>query len=112
MLITFRSSAWSNITLFGDIAVTLLKMMGHSGTVPSALLAADIPSALAHLGQALDAAEPAEKSARPRPDDDIPDTDAPVGLRLRAYPLIQLLTAAERQGCDVTWSDEPPVIPG
>jgi len=31
MLVTFRSAAWSNITLFGDVAVTLLKMAGHRG---------------------------------------------------------------------------------
>ena len=37
MLVTFHSNAWSNITLFGDVAVTLLKMAGHSGAVPSAL---------------------------------------------------------------------------
>ena len=44
MLVTFRSNAWGNVTMFGDVAVTLLKMMGHSGTVPSTLLARDIPS--------------------------------------------------------------------
>ena len=45
MLVTFRSKAWGNVTMFGDVAETLLKMMGHTGTVPSALLAADIPAA-------------------------------------------------------------------
>lgn len=37
MLVTFRTKAWSNITLFGDVAITLLKMAGHSGTVPGDL---------------------------------------------------------------------------
>jgi len=46
MLVTFRTSAYANITMFGDIAVTLLKMMGHSGTVPSAIRADDVPAAL------------------------------------------------------------------
>ncbi len=32
-------STYAIITLFGDVAVTLNKLMGHSGTVPSALLA-------------------------------------------------------------------------
>jgi len=33
--------------MFGDAAVRLLKLMGHSGTVPGALLAADVQTALA-----------------------------------------------------------------
>jgi hypothetical protein len=30
MLVTFTTKAYANITMFGDVAVTLLKMMGHS----------------------------------------------------------------------------------
>ena len=32
MLATFTTKAYANITMFGDVAVTLLKMIGHSGT--------------------------------------------------------------------------------
>jgi Domain of unknown function (DUF1840) len=46
MLVTFRRKVSGEITMFGDVAVTLLKLMGHSGTVPGALLADQIPSAL------------------------------------------------------------------
>jgi len=106
MLVTFHSKAWSNITMFGDVAVTLLKMAGHSGTVPSALLAGDVPSALARLKQKLAAAGPdGDGKQKGRPD--VQDTEkAPaVGLRQRAYPLIQLLSAAAEQGCDVMWEE-------
>ena len=48
MLIKFNSDVGA-FTMFGDVAVPLLKAMGHSGTVPGALLAADIPAALALL---------------------------------------------------------------
>src|ERR1019366_850948 len=58
MLVTFHSKAWSSIIMTRDIAVTLLKMAGHSGTVPSAMLAADIPAALTRLNQGLAAADP------------------------------------------------------
>jgi hypothetical protein len=99
VLVTFRSKAWGNITMFGDDAIKLLKLTGHSGSVPGALLAADIPAALARLEQKL-AASPEEKAGP-----DIGDTDdpPPVGLRLRAYPLKQLLLAAVGQQCDVMW---------
>jgi hypothetical protein len=111
MLVTFHSKAWSSITMFGDVAVTLLKMAGHSGTVPSALLAGDIPSALARLKQELAAAGPEEESKqRVRPGAEEADTPPPVGLRLRAYPLIQLLSAAAQQGCDVMWEEGHPAV--
>jgi len=110
MLVTFRSKAWGNVTLFGDVALTLLKMMGHSGTVPSALLARDIPSALARLKQALAAIEPDGGGAEeplPGEDDDAP---VAVGLGVRAYPLIEMLSAAAAQDCDVMWqAGEPPL---
>jgi len=111
MLVTFRSKAWGNITMFGDVAVTLLKMMGHSGTVPSALLARDIPAALARLKQALAAIEPGGGGREdPPPGDEEDDASPPVGLKLRAYPLIEMLSAAAAQDCDVVWqAGEPPL---
>jgi hypothetical protein len=108
MLVTFHSKAWSSITMFGDIAVTLLKMAGHSGTVPSALLARDIPLALTSLKLAL-AIVPDEKAGHAAHADDA-ETPPPVGLRLRAFPLIELLSAADRQKCNVMWEAGAPVI--
>jgi hypothetical protein len=99
MLVRFDSTV-GTFTMFGDVAVQLLKMMGHSGTVPSALLAADIPAALARLRSAVAAApEPPEppserdgKAEQPR-----------VSLRQRAFPLIDLLERSARAGADVLW---------
>ena len=108
MLVTFRTDAWGNITMFGDVAVALLKMMGHSGTVPSALLARDIPSAMASLRekQAAGAFEELEKNSNRDDDEDQP----PVGLRTRALPLLEMLAAAAKKDCDVLWqAGEPPL---
>ncbi|MCU0735538.1 MAG: DUF1840 domain-containing protein [Methylotetracoccus sp.] len=101
MLITFESKV-GRITLFGDAATQLIRMMGRSGTVPSALLAAEIPEALANLRQALDAADAsaAEESAE---DEDETRKTPPVSLRQRAFPLIKLLEDAAREGSDVMW---------
>lgn len=111
MLVTFRSKAWGNVTMFGDVALTLLKMMGHSGTVPSALLAREIPAALARLKQALAAVEPEDGGREDQgTGDEEDDAPPPVGLRLRAYPLIEMLSAAAEQECDVMWqAGEPPL---
>ena len=106
MLVTFHSNAWSSITMFGDVAITLLKMAGHSGTVPSAMLAADIPSALARLEHKLAATGAEDKGNKStRPDSEDADTPPAVGLRMRAHPLIELLSAAARKKSDVTWEE-------
>ena len=68
----------------GDVAVTLLKMTGHSGTVPSAPRAGDIPSALARLKQELAAAGPEEESKQ----------SVRSGCRRRALPGFRLVAVA------------------
>ena len=99
---TFKTKAYSNITMFGDVAIRLLKLMGHSGTVPSAILADDVPAALERLQAAI--AEEKRKAAamrREEPEDD--EKEPPVSLANRALPLIELLEAAAKQNCDVMW---------
>ena len=99
MLVTFTTDAYADITMFGDVALAMLKMMGHSGTVPSAILAADVPAALSRLTAGIEAAK-----AEPPVDEEDEDEDEPqVSLTNRAMPLINLLTAAAQEGCDVMW---------
>jgi Domain of unknown function (DUF1840) len=96
MLVTFRTDV-GVITMFGNDALAMLKMMGHSATVPGAILAADVPAALSRLKVAIDA----EKA--PEPVEDV-ETDEPMVSRVhRGLPLIELLTAAAKEGCDVMW---------
>jgi hypothetical protein len=47
MLVTFTTKTYPDITMFGDVATRLIKMMGASGTVPSAIDAAGVSNALA-----------------------------------------------------------------
>ena len=96
-LVTFRSEAWSSVTLFRDVAEKLLHLMGHSGTIPSAIMATDVATALAKLTQQIGEAAP---QAAPSTDGNEPP---PVSLRQRAYPLIQLLRAAVDRKADVMW---------
>ena len=97
MLVTFTTDAYADITMFGDVALALLKMMGHSGTVPSAILAADVPAALSRLTAGIEA----EKAAPSVVDED--EDEPQVSLSNRALPLINLLTAAVEAGSDVMW---------
>jgi len=104
MLVTFESKV-GRVTMFGDIAVQLIRMMGRTGTVPSALLAQDVPEALANLKRGLEEAGDANVEATPEEEDDKPGK-APLSLRVRAFPLIKLLEDSARQECDVLWEQE------
>ena len=101
MLINFDSEVGS-FTMAGDIAVQLLKAMGHSGTVPSAILPGDIPGALARLKAAVDASP---RTAPESPAGDERDLkEVQVSLRQRAFPLIDLLTRAAEKRVEVMWT--------
>src|SRR5690554_3533439 len=100
MLVTFKTKAYANITMFGDVAVKLLHMMGHSGTVPGAILADDVPAYLERLKAAIAAEKLKAAPEQPRSDE---DGEPPVSIAKRALPLIELLEAAARGHNDVLW---------
>jgi hypothetical protein len=100
MLVTFHTKSYADITMFGDVAKQLLELMGHSGTVPSAINADDVPAVLARLEAALErrkAAEPAENSGA------ADDSARKISLATRARPLLELLRAAAAHKTAVMW---------
>lgn len=106
MLITFKTKAYADITMFGEVALHLIRLMGHSGSVPGAILAEDVPAALARLEAAVAAQPearldpaPSGRSAQTRGDEDGPH----VSLAQRARPLIELLGAAAADQTFVMW---------
>jgi hypothetical protein len=103
MLVTFKTEAYANITMFGDVAIALLKMMGHSGTVPGAILAEDVPAALARLEARV--ADNPDSYLDPGnvADSEEEDEELHVSLAHRAFPLIELLKAAAADGKNVMW---------
>ena len=100
MLVQFDSDV-GGLTMLGDTAVQLLRLMGHSGTVPSAILSRDIPAAVDKLERAL--AQSSAAAPTGNADEADNEREPGVSLRQRAFPLIQLLKAAAKQGCDLTW---------
>lgn len=110
MIVTFRTKAHAEITMFGNVAVELLKLAGMTGNVPTAILGADVASVLAKLEHALaeyaaahgagapSAAESREPSAGR---DDERAADPTVPLRNRALPVLELLRAAAAEKADV-----------
>ena len=99
MLVTFKTDNHADITMFGEVALTMLKMMGHSPTTPGAILAADVPEALIRLKAALQS----QKSAPAVADQNKEGTEPAVSIAHRALPLVDLLTAASKAKSDVMW---------
>ena len=100
MLVTFSCSVYADITMFGDVAIRMIKAMGHSGTIPGALSADDVPAALRQLEAAVKADQP------PPSEDEVQegeDGEPPVSFSLRAWPLIELLKAAAKAKVHVMW---------
>ena len=104
MLITFKTPVHADITMFGDVAKALLHMMGHSGSVPGAILAADVPETLAKLKAAVERNPDAPLNPA-SDDDDEGRRSQSVSLYHRAMPLIDLLEAAAREQKNVMWEN-------
>lgn len=107
MLVRFTSKASASVSMFEKDATSMLKMMGHSGTIPSAIRSQDVAARLHTLEEALKVA--AEKEMPPKDFDDDED-EAPVPVNRRAYPLLELLRAAISGNEDVMWDYDHSVI--
>lgn len=98
MLVTFTCKAYADITMFGDVAQKLLKIMGYSNPQQGAILADEVPVVLARLQQGIKS----NASSTPQPMNK-DEHEPPVSLAHRALPLIELLSAAAKEKCDVLW---------
>jgi len=108
MIVEF-TTRFGHLTMLGETAVTLLRMTGHSGTVPGAILATDLPGSLRELRAALetsgDLPSPAPVVAEDADDEeDRRERDPPVSLRKRAAPLIDMIETAIARGSDLMWN--------
>lgn len=107
MIIEF-TTRFGHLTMLGETAVTLLRLAGHSGTVPGAILAADLPAALRCLQRGLvtagdEPSPPAAPQEDADEDEDSREREPVVSLRKRAVPLIDMVETAIARGSDLMW---------
>lgn len=112
MLVIFRSTATESITMFQDVAVQLLKLMGATGRIPGALGPDDVGPALQTLERATEQikagthvtpARPADNEDTKNEDEDDEEREAPVDLATRAVPLLSILKRAAAAKAEVMW---------
>jgi hypothetical protein len=100
MLVRFSSTKTEPLTMFGDIAVQLIRMMGASGSVPGAIAAEDMPAAESRVAVALHAA--ADASAKTRTRTMMKSMKRPL-IGTRAAPLLDLLERASAGNAALMW---------
>lgn len=108
MLVTFKSQSHGDVTMFGTVGKSLLKMMGQSGNVPGAIMAADLPAArqalqdkLAQVESQAPDASSGDATAQGASDGD--EGEAPVSMATRALPLLEMLQSAIDADDNVMW---------
>lgn len=101
MLIKFRSKDSAEITMFGDIAHELIRLMGHGDAVPGAIAAEDVPAALDKLEAGL--ARHAKQHPEDHPGAEDEEGQPRVNINQRAFPLIDMLKRAIENDSYVMW---------
>ena len=92
MLVRF-STRHGQLVMLGEPAVALLRLGGHSGTVPGAVLAADLPGFLS----------PVPPPPDPERREDAEPRERPISLRHRAVPLLEMLQTAIARESNLMW---------
>ncbi|MDG4812780.1 DUF1840 domain-containing protein [Hydrogenovibrio sp. 3SP14C1] len=93
-MIIFQTKHHADVSMFDNLAVKLIGLMGHSASVPGALTEEEVERALNKLSEAV--TSPSAQSG------DDWDNDS-VSLAHRAQPLLELLDAANRNYDHVIW---------
>jgi len=108
-LVVFRSKAAGEIFMFAETAQRLLQIVGKTDFVRGVIRADEVGGALACLSTAVEQekADLREQRARREPDEHGAGAHSerllPITLGQRAFPLLEMLRAAQRKRVDVTW---------
>ncbi|MEN9434446.1 MAG: hypothetical protein RLZZ422_2035 [Pseudomonadota bacterium] len=97
MLVKFTNTNGMSVTMREADAKSMILNMGTSGTIPSAIRAEDLPTALATLQSALKAAQDAQNPHRDEED------GGAVSPNARAYPLMELIKQSIKDQKAVMW---------
>jgi hypothetical protein len=109
-LVVFRSKAAAEIYMFAETARRLLRIVGKDDASERGVIRAEeTGDALSRLTAAVEREKDELRQERSRREQDERAGDAraeqalPVTLGQRAFPLVEMLRAAQRKQVDVTW---------
>lgn len=107
-LVVFRSKAAGEIFMFAETACRIFEIVGKAEAPRGVITAEQVPEALARLQAAVDdekaqlkaAAEQAQQADRRGEE---AAAARAISLGQRAFPLLEMLRAAQKKRVDVTW---------
>lgn len=109
-LVVFRSKAAGEIFMFAETARRIFEIIGKAEAPRGVITAEQVPEALARLTAAVEEEKAQLKAAQAQADEAERrgEADADAGARAitlaqRAYPLIEMLRAAQKKKVEVTW---------
>ena len=107
-LVVFRSRAAGEIFMFSETAERIFHIIGREPSPRGVITVEQIPDALELLTAAVELEKAETKEVSERADRSNPSADdtarpAAVTLAQRAFPLLEMLRAANRKKVDVTW---------
>jgi len=107
-LVVFRSKAAGEIFMFAETARRIFDIIGRQEAPRGVITAEQVPDSLQKLVGAVDeekaqlkAAQ--DEAARADKQGEGEERQRPVTLAQRAFPLIEMLRAAQKMKVDVTW---------
>jgi hypothetical protein len=105
-LVFFRSRAAAEVIMIAEHAQRLLDVIGRDlGSDPArargVIRGKDLDDAITQLSRAVEADRAGPRD--PFADEGVPAALRHVSLAQRAFPLLEMLRAAQRRGVDVTW---------
>ena len=104
-LTIFRSKVAADITMFAENARRIFEILGRPESARGVITADQVPDALQRLTAAVDQEKAQHASADPS--NDKAETKGAkargVTFSQRAFPLIEMLRAAQKKNADVTW---------
>jgi hypothetical protein len=111
MLMTFKSKSSPELLMYQEHAQRILDLL-HKNPARGVITAAEAGAALAvlekevadsKLQQQAEAEARKKKEEEEEEDGENTKKSAPVGFSARAYPLLEMLRTAEKNGHDITW---------
>lgn len=105
MLVTFSSSAASDVVMFGDVARRLLTVLHKEPTSFGVLMPSEFPQALQRLGAIPPGIVEYEATGTAR--HHVAETGGEphelVGLGIRAYPIVGMIRQADAEHAPILW---------
>lgn len=107
-LVVFRSKAAGEIFMFAETAHRLFEIIGRKDSIRGVITPDDLPAAIAAIEAAIAAERERDEAAQAAAEEairsgEITPATRPVSLAQRAWPLLEMLRAANKKSVEVTW---------